>query len=258
MIKKEIYTTNGRCHMLVYDHLPSTNRTAREMATEGAPDGTVIIAHEQSAGRGRLQRSFFSPGGTGLYMSLILRRDLPAAEALRLTPMAAVATADAIEGLIGRRVDIKWVNDIYLDGKKVCGILTEGSVDPTTGRMQYAVVGIGVNVTPPDGDFPLEIRHVAGAILSSGTDAEKMRDTLAEKILENMMSLLEDSDSKNVHKRYRSRLMLLGRSVMVHTADGSSSRPATALEVDEDYRLIVCYEDGTMEHLDSGEVSIRL
>ena len=179
----EIHAAQGRCRILVYDHLPSTNQTAREMAADGALDGTVVLAHKQSAGRGRLGRSFFSPDGTGLYMSLILRRDLTAADALRLTPMAAVATAEAIEDMVGHKVDIKWVNDIYLDQKKVCGILTEGSVDPTSGRLAYAVIGIGVNITPPDGGFPEEIRQVAGAILPASDDAEGVRDALVEKIL---------------------------------------------------------------------------
>ena len=257
MIKKEINAADGRCRILIYDQLPSTNRTAREMAADGAPDGTVVLAHKQSAGRGRLGRSFFSPDGTGLYMSLILRRDLTAADALRLTPMAAVATAEAIEDMVGHKVDIKWVNDIYLDQKKVCGILTEGSVDPTLGRLAYAVIGIGVNITPPDGGFPEEIRRVAGAILSASDDAEGVRDALAEKILSNMISLLEKTAPERVHEKYRQRLMLIGRPVTVHTADGSSSRAATALDIDGDYRLIVRYEDGTTEHLDGGEVSIR-
>jgi BirA family biotin operon repressor/biotin-[acetyl-CoA-carboxylase] ligase len=257
MKEKQLYTPSGECRMLVYDHLPSTNKTAREMAADGATDGTVIIAHEQSAGRGRLQRSFFSPGGTGLYMSLILRRDLPAAHALHLTPMAAVATAEAIESIIGRKVDIKWVNDIYLDGKKVCGILTEGAIQPGTQKLQYAVVGIGVNITPPDEGFPEEIQHIAGAILPAADNAAAVRDALAEQIVRGMMALL-DLTPASVHEKYRSRLMLCDRPVTVHTADGSSSRPATALDVDEDYRLIVRYEDGTTEHLDGGEVSIRL
>ncbi len=256
MTEKQLHTSSGECRMLVYDHLPSTNKTAREMAADGAADGTVIIAHEQSAGRGRLGRSFFSPGGTGLYMSLILRRNLPATDALRLTPMAAVAAAEAIEDMVGHKVDVKWVNDIYIDGKKVCGILTEGAIDPATGQLQYAVVGIGVNVTPPDGGFPDEIRHIAGAILPAADDAEAMRDMLAEKIVCGMMMLL-DADPAAVHEKYRSRLMLRDRAVTVHAADGSSSRPATALDIDEDYRLIVRYEDGTFDHLDSGEVSVR-
>jgi BirA family biotin operon repressor/biotin-[acetyl-CoA-carboxylase] ligase len=258
MKEKQLYTPSGECRMLVYDHLPSTNKTAREMAADGATDGTVIIAHEQSAGRGRLQRSFFSPGGTGLYMSLILRRDLPAAHALHLTPMAAVATAEAIESIIGRKVDIKWVNDIYMDNKKVCGILTEGAMDPQTQALQYAVVGIGVNVAPPEGGFPEELRHIAGAILPKSENAAEVRDALAQRILSNLMTLLEERDPASAHTRYRSRLVLLGYPITVHTADGSSSRVATALDIDEDYRLIVRYEDGSIEHLDSGEVSVRL
>lgn len=258
MIKKEINAADGRCRILIYDQLPSTNTTARELAKDGAADGTVVIADRQSAGRGRLQRSFFSPEGTGLYMSLILRRDLPASAALRLTPLAAVATAEAIEAIIGRGVYIKWVNDIYMDNKKVCGILTEGAMDPQTQALQYAVVGIGVNVAPPEGGFPEELRHIAGAILPKSENAAEVRDALAQRILSNLMTLLEERDPASAHTRYRSRLVLLGYPITVHTADGSSSRVATALDIDEGYRLIVRYEDGSIEHLDSGEVSVRL
>lgn len=258
MIKKEINAADGRCRILIYDQLPSTNTTARELAKDGAADGTVVIADRQSAGRGRLQRAFFSPEGTGLYMSVIVRRDLPASAALRLTPLAAVATAEAIEAIIGRGVYIKWVNDIYMDNKKVCGILTEGAMDPQTQALQYAVVGIGVNVAPPEGGFPEELRHIAGAILPKSENAAEVRDALAQRILSNLMTLLEERDPASAHTRYRSRLVLLGYPVTVHTADGSSSRVATALDIDEDYRLIVRYEDGSIEHLDSGEVSVRL
>lgn len=258
MLEKDRSPLCNHYHIHVYDRLPSTNLTAREMAADGAPDGTVVLAMEQSAGRGRLGRSFFSPGSTGLYMSLILRRDLNALDALRLTPMAAVATAQAIEKLIDRQVEIKWVNDIYLDGKKVCGILTEGAVDSQTKKMKYAIVGIGVNITPPTNGFPIEISHIAGAILDCTDDhSATVRDALAEQIICGMMNLLGE-DPASVYEKYCSRLMLKNRYISVHSADGSVTRPALALDVDEDYRLIVRYEDGIIDHLDGGEVSIRI
>ncbi len=255
---EQLLTGTARCRRVVsYEHLPSTNTTARELAKEGAPDGTVIIAHKQSAGRGRLQRTFFSPEGTGLYMSVIVRRELPATDALRLTTMAAVATAQAIEKMIGRKTGIKWVNDIYLDGKKVCGILTEGSILPGEKKLQYAVIGIGVNITPPEGGFPPEIAHIAGAILPSVDDAERARSSLAAGILNGLMTLLDRDDRNACLDEYRRRSILQNREITVHRADGSTSL-ATALDVDDDYRLLVRYEDGKEELLDSGEVSIKL
>jgi BirA family biotin operon repressor/biotin-[acetyl-CoA-carboxylase] ligase len=245
------------CHVVSYEHLPSTNTTARELAKDGAADGTVVIADRQSAGRGRLQRAFFSPEGTGLYMSVIVRRDLPATDALRLTTMAAVATAQTIECMIGRQVGIKWVNDIYLDGKKVCGILTEGSILPGEKKLQYAVIGIGVNITPREGGFPPEIAHIAGAILPSVDDAESARSTLAAGILNRLMFLLDQDDPNLCLDEYRRHLILRDRDIIVYGAD-ETPRFARALDIDEEYRLLVRFEDGSQAALDSGEVSIKL
>ena len=256
-IEQLLTGTAEHCRIFAYEQLPSTNRTAREMAADGAPDGTVVIAHEQSAGRGRKQRSFFSPGGTGLYMSVIVRRELIATDALRLTTMAAVATAQAIEAMIGRKVGIKWVNDIYLDGKKVCGILTEGSIVPGEKNLQYAVIGIGVNITPPKDDFPDEIKHIAGAILPSVDDATDARARLAAGILNRLMMLMDHDDPALCLDEYRRHLILRGREIIVYEAD-EVPRPARALDVDEEYRLLVRFEDGSMGALDSGEVSIKL
>ena len=155
---------NKRLQLYVLQRVTSTNTVLRQMAEEGAEDGSVLLADSQTAGRGRMDRRFYSPPGTGLYLSLLLRPRIPAADAVRITACAAVAAAEAIEEVSGRRTAVKWVNDILLDGRKVCGILTEGSVDPLTGLLRYAVVGIGVNITPPPDGFPPELRTVAGAV----------------------------------------------------------------------------------------------
>lgn len=257
MQEKIIGTPCGQCRVLVCDHLPSTNLTAREMAADGAPDGTVIIAREQSAGRGRLGRSFYSPDGTGLYMSVILRRDLSASDALCLTPMAAVATAQAIEETIHRCADIKWVNDIYLDGKKVCGILTEGVVAPGSSRLDYAVIGIGVNITPPTGGFPEELKTIAGAILNGTEDADAIRLDLAERILYRLMLYLKLDDKQTIHEEYCKRSVVIGRQVTVHCGNVLPYE-AQAIGIAPDYHLIVRTTDGRDVALDSGEISVRL
>ena len=143
--------------------LPSTNTALKAMAADGAPEGTVLIAGEQTAGRGRMGRSFYSPPDSGLYLSLLLRPDMSAVEATRLTACAAVAVAETIEALSGREAQIKWVNDILVDGRKVCGILTEASVDCENGMMRHVIIGIGVNTHVPKTDFPEELRSIAGA-----------------------------------------------------------------------------------------------
>ncbi len=145
--------------------LDSTNAEALRRAVDGAPEGTVIVAEEQTAGRGRRGRSFFSPAGTGIYLSILVRPALAAERAHLLTCSAAVTVAEAIEACAGVDASIKWVNDVYCRGKKVAGILTEGSFDLEGGVLQHAVVGIGVNVRPPHAGFPAEIAERAGAVL---------------------------------------------------------------------------------------------
>lgn len=240
----------------VFPSLASTNATAKQMAADGAQSGTVIIAEQQSAGRGRMQRSFFSPDGTGLYMSLIVRKPFHPAEAVRLTTAAAVATAQAIEAISDRRADIKWINDIYLDGKKACGILTEGHISPETGRLYFAVIGIGVNVAPPEGGFPSEIADIATAVCENANDATGMRERLAAEILNRLMPMLDDIFSPDILAEYRRRSFLSGQNVLVRRME-ETGRAAKVIEIDDDFRLIVRYEDGTTEALDSGEVSIR-
>ena len=243
--------------ILTFDTLSSTNATAREQAMQGASDMTVILAEHQSGGRGRMQRTFHSPEGTGIYMSVIVRRPMTARDATHITPLAAVATAQAIESMIHRPVGIKWVNDIYLDGKKVCGILCEGAVDPGTQQLQYAVIGIGVNVATPKDGFPAEIRHVAGSVFDGDVEVEHLRDRLIGEILERLSFLLDGKDPALCLSEYRRRSIVVGHDVTVHQFD-SLPRPAQALEIDDEYRLIVKYENGEIAALDSGEVSVRL
>ena len=242
--------------VVVYSLLASTNTTAKQMAVEGAQNGLVVIAERQSAGRGRMQRSFFSPDGTGLYMSLIVRREMPAAYATRLTTAAAVATAQAIEAISGRDARIKWVNDIYLDGKKACGILTEGHVSPETGLLDYAIVGIGVNVAPPTDGFPPEISDIATAMFPQNTPIDGVRERLAAEILNRLVPMVDELTAPDILDEYRRRSYLSGQRVLVRRME-EQGREAQVLGLDEDFRLLVRYEDGTTEALDSGEVSVK-
>ena len=141
----------------VFPVLPSTNDTVKALAAEGAPEGVVVLAEAQTAGKGRMRRQFFSPDGTGIYMSILLRPKLAAEDALFITTAAAAAVADAIEAATGENAGIKWVNDVYLRGLKVCGILTEGALGLEEGNLEYAVLGIGINAIAPQNGFPEEI-----------------------------------------------------------------------------------------------------
>lgn len=239
----------------VYKSISSTNTVLKQLAESGAAEGTVLLAEEQTAGRGRMSRSFFSPPRSGLYMSLLLRPHLSAQLSTRITACAAVAVAEAIEELTGCRAEIKWVNDVLVDGKKVCGILTEGSIDCESGLMHYAIVGIGINIRPPEGDFPAELRQIAGA-LPAAPDGEDLRCRLAAAVLDRLMDLYEQLPEGDCCEAYKSRSCLIGREINILPLEGEPV-PATAIDVEPDFSLRVRLADGTEKCLSSGEVSVR-
>ncbi|MBR7002868.1 MAG: biotin--[Neisseriaceae bacterium] len=145
------------------DETTSTNTVLKQMAADGAKDGTVYLAARQTQGRGRMGRSFFSPDG-GLYFSMLFRPKMNPATSLLLTVAAAVAVAEAMDEVFDTQSKIKWVNDVYVNGKKVCGILAESQLDPSKPTEQAVIVGIGINVCAPKDGFPTEIENRAGAL----------------------------------------------------------------------------------------------
>ena len=238
----------------VFDTLSSTNTKLRELAEAGAPEGTVVAAAAQTGGKGRLGRSFFSPADTGLYMSVLLRPALPPGDAPRITTAAAVAVCGALEETCGVRPGIKWVNDIFLGGRKVCGILTEAAFDAETGRLSHAVTGIGVNVYEPDGGFPEELRDIAGAVTKERRRG--LRSALCASILRRFMALYRALPDTGCSEQYQSYCICLGRRIRI--LSGDSVTEATALDVDDACRLRVRLDDGRETLLSSGEISIRL
>ena len=239
----------------VMNTVDSTNGWVRRQAEEGAAEGYVAVAAGQTKGRGRVGRSFFSPSDTGVYMSILLRPlRYPPKEAVKITTMAAVAVCRAIEEVSGRQAQIKWVNDIFVDGKKVSGILTEASVGLEEGVLDYGVLGIGLNAyLPPDG-FPGELGETAGAVFGERQSDGKNR--LAAGILNHFMEIYRKRDEADYAAEYRQRSMVLGREIRVMFPD--HPRKALALDVDRDCRLVVQYEDGEIESLSSGEISVRI
>ena len=239
-----------------YPSISSTNTVLKALAAEGAPAGLALVAASQTAGRGRMGRSFYSPAESGVYLSLLLRPELPAAKAVRLTACAAVAAAETIESLSGAETGIKWVNDIFVGGRKVCGILTEASLDCESGRMHHVVVGVGVNTRVPDGDFPEELRGIAGAAFE-GRQIPDLRCRLAAGILDRLADFAADPDDPAILEAYRRRSLAPGRRVDI-LSPGAPPVPAEALAVEEDYSLLVRLEDGSLHRLSSGEVSVKL
>lgn len=238
----------------VREEVTSTNNVLRELAHAGAPEGHVLVAQRQTAGRGRRDHSFFSPPDSGLYLSFLLRPRLSAQDSLLLTTCAAVATAFAIEDCAGVPAQIKWVNDVFCRDKKVCGILTEGEVDLETGGLQYAVVGIGVNLYPPPGGFPPELTQ-AGAVFENAP-AGAMRSRLAASILDHFFTLYPQLGQGSFYDAYKSRCFVLGQEVEV--LEREKIRRATVLDLNPDFSLRVREVDGRVSDLSSGEVRVRL
>lgn len=254
--------------MDVFDTVDSTNTVCLRRVHSGGSGTYAAVAGGQTSGRGRRGRSFFSPDGTGLYMSILLRpAGMTSDQAMRFTTMAAVAAAEAIEAVSGRTALIKWVNDVYVDSRKVCGILTEASFNPEDGTLDYAVVGIGINVYEPEGGFPEDIRGRAGAISGpvsgpSGTIAERGgRSRLAAEILSRFLGYAEarntDGEIPLYVAEYKRRCFVTGMDADVLKAGAAPVR-AHVLGIDDECRLIVRYDDGTEETLGSGEISLKI
>lgn len=242
--------------LLWFDTIDSTNTRAKELAAQGAPHGTVLIADHQTVGRGRLGRSFHSPAGTGIYMSLIIRPNCGPSELMHLTCAAAVAACDGVEAACGIRPGIKWTNDLVWGKKKLAGILTELGLSPA-GTVSYAVIGIGINCCQNEADFPPEIRDMAGSLYTV-TGMKIDRAKVAAGLMDALYWMDRDllADRRGIMDRYRSGCITLGREISLVKADGSV-RYGTALDIDEAGGLVVSFVDGTLETVTSGEVSVR-
>jgi len=239
----------------VHKSVTSTNTLLKELAGQGEPEGKVLIAEEQTCGRGRLGRGFYSPANTGIYMSILLRPKLTVEDSLFITTSAAVAVAKSIEKVTDCEAKIKWVNDIYCNGKKVCGILTEAGIDFEGGGLEYAVLGIGINVSKPKEGFPDELKNIATAICGRNKYSSDLRSQLVAEILNNFRIYYENISKKLFLAEYRERSLLIGKEIIV--ISGEKSERALALEIDNRARLIVKLSDGEVKTLSSGEVSIR-
>ena len=242
--------------LLWFDTIDSTNTRAKELAAQGAPHGTVLIADHQTGGRGRLGRSFHSPAGTGIYLSLILRPNCAPSDLMHLTCAVAVAACDAVEAVCGIRPGIKWTNDLVYGRKKLAGILTELGLSPT-GTVSYAVIGIGMNCGQGEADFPPELREMAGS-LHSVTGAELDRAQVAAALLDALYRMDQAllTDRSGIMDLYRKDCITLGKEISLVKADGSV-RHGTAMDIDEAGGLMVSFADGTQETVTSGEVSVR-
>ncbi len=237
-----------------FETLPSTNTLAKQLAAQGAPEGTVIIANSQTGGRGRLGRSFESPAGQGLYLSVILRPNCPPEKLMHLTCAAGLAASDAIFQCTGLRPGIKWANDLVLEKRKLGGILTELGFSGD-GMVSWAVVGIGINCTQAATDFPPELAQIA-ASLSMVTGKPCSPTALAAALLPHLEEMNRNLFCPQpTMARYRQNCVTLGNAVSV--LRGEEVRHGTALSVDDSGALVVAFSEGVTEAVTFGEVSIR-
>ncbi len=247
--ESDLFRADFPGELRIFDDLPSTNTYLCERA-DGLPEGTAVMARRQTAGRGRRGHDFASPDGAGLYLSFLLRRPFPGSLLPLLTPYAAVITAEAIEELCPVKIGIKWVNDLFLGERKICGILTEGAFNPD-GGLAHAVIGIGVNLKA--GALPPELAGIAGAI--GDVTPPPAPERLAVGILTRFFRNTDRLEDRSFLREYRRRSILLGREVFA-VKDGKKIR-GSATGIDEDGGLCLLTQEGSVT-LRTGEVSVRL
>ena len=247
----------------------STNNVLKLIAATEAQSAKrqplVCISEEQTAGKGRRGRSFFSPKNTGIYISFLLYPDVPISEASMYTTIAATAEAKAIEKVSGFPVDIKWVNDIWMRGKKVSGILTEASTSIEDGSLEYVVVGIGINLYEPEGGFPDEIKSIAGSVFTDNAPIENLRNNIASELIIQFMKYYEKGiDNSDFLNDYEKRCFVIGKDVELTSPDHNSlnkdgSNPVVhVLGINNKCHLHVRFADGHEEYLSGGEISVKL
>lgn len=241
--------------LLYFDEIGSTNTFLKQLALEGAADGTVVIADSQTAGRGRMQRSFQSPKGKGIYLSVLLRPDVSPERASCVTALAGVAVCDAVEQTCGVRPGLKWPNDPVLGNRKLCGILTELVMMPD-GR-PAVILGIGLNVLQREEDFLPEVRGIATSLaMELGHSVE--REALAAELirrLERVYTALNSEDWSDWTHVYRRDCVHIGKKIRLIGPEQEET--ATAIDIDENFGLMVIGEDGRQRTVRTGEISVR-
>lgn len=240
-------------NITIFQELDSTNNYLKKLGSQGEKVNQLVIAESQTGGRGRMGRSFFSPNGTGIYFSLLLHPKISAEKSLLLTVMAAVSVAETVMKYNENDVKIKWVNDIYIDGKKVCGILTEGSINADQ-KLDYAVVGIGINVVAPENGFPDDIKDIATAIFPGNTE-ENIKEKIVADVV-NRFFQMYNGDDYDFIRRYKEYSYLTGKEINI--ISGETIRPATVLGITDDCHLLVKNVKGVVEEISSGDVSVML
>ncbi|MBO4396541.1 MAG: biotin--[acetyl-CoA-carboxylase] ligase [Eubacterium sp.] len=249
--------------VVVLEETDSTNEEIKRRVRAGIHHDIVVVSDSQNAGKGRNGRCFFSPKGTGIYLSVLFDvRNERVVDSVMLTTQAAVAVAHAVSQVCHRETQIKWVNDVYLEDKKICGILAEAVTDVNSGRISHVIVGIGINVYEPD-RLPDDLSGVFGCIFSADERIPGLRDRLAATVVNELTDYYEAMPDRHFLVEYRNRSNVIGRSIMygapgADTFPGEDWKSGTAVDIDDDGGLVVERPDGTVVVLRTGEISIRL
>ena len=237
----------------IFDEVTSTNTLLKEQG-KNKNEWCTFVASSQTGGKGRLGRTFYSPKDTGIYLSVLLKPQLEIEKAILITTAAAVAITRALEFFGAENPQIKWVNDIYIDNKKVCGILCESVINAESKNLQYAVLGVGINLYKPENDFPEDIKNIAGAVFKNQTDY--LEEKLVAGFLNEFYNIYKNLDTVSFMDEYREKCFCLGKEVVVISEN--QERKAKAIFIDENARLEVEFANGNREFLSSGEISIKI
>ncbi len=238
----------------ILDTTDSTNNYAKKLAEEGAPENTIVIANEQTSGKGRLGRSFISPKNTGIYMSIILRPDMKIDIAQMLTSCIAVSAARAIDSLYKCNTRIKWVNDLMVNDKKICGILTEATIDCEAANFRYIVAGIGINVGSIRSVFDNELLETASS-LEDETGIVIPRSRIIAAVIDSVINDYMSLSDKSFLDEYRKRSWITGKPVTIYSH--GIQKDAFAVDIDDTAGLVVKYKNGETEVINSGEARVR-
>ncbi len=252
-INADLINNNLRynANIIAVNQLSSTNTVLKNLAELGAEDKTVIIADRQTKGKGRAGKSFYSPNRTGIYMSVLMRKSILSSLLGYVTPAAAVAVSNALKSY-GFDTKIKWVNDIFISDKKVCGILTSTSLKSNENYSEYTVIGIGLNLEPPDDGFPDEIKNVATNLYKHCSREIKHR--IICDILNNLFEILDRFDIDEIISTYKNDSYLDGKTIII--TQGEKSFTAKAIRLDEKLNLVVSTSSGETVSINFGDVSI--
>ncbi len=249
-IKMHLLPQNEKYNIIVYDTVDSTNNYGKKLISSGSKEETIIIANEQTKGRGRMGREFYSPANTGIYMSFVLFPNRHVSLLGTLTTKVCVAVCRVIEAIKECKAEIKWVNDIYVDNRKVCGILTEAVTDFESGTVQAIVIGIGLNISTSNSDFPDELSKIAGSLNPENIS----RNIIVAQLINEVLAVYLDGDDNLLMDEYRQRCFLIGREI-TYFRNGVSCL-GKVVDVNDQGNLIIEKENGVIEILNSGEVTL--